>query len=241
MRFAMIPDSPQPSDGSDWNRVAPMLRDKWHEVDEYVEHIFSLNDPALQAALENSRAAGLPDISVSPAQGRLLQALAGSIGARRILEIGTLGGYSAICLARGLPPAGRLIGLELEPAHAAVARANIARAGLSDAASVIVGPALETLSTLTAPFDFIFIDADKPSYPAYLSWALRLSRPGTLIVADNVVRDGAIIDAASDDPRVHGMRQFLQMLAVEPRVAATVLQTVGSKGYDGFAVAVVTT
>jgi predicted O-methyltransferase YrrM len=218
-----------------------MPDDKWPAVDEYLEQLFSLNDPALEAALEDSRAAGLPEISVSPAQGRVLQVLARAARARMILEIGTLGGYSAICLARALPPDGRLITLELEPSHAAVARANIARAGLARAASVIVGPALDTLSTLTGPFDFIFIDADKPSYPEYLSWALRLSRPATLIVADNVVRDGAIIDAASDDPRVQGMRRFLAALAGEPRVSATVLQTVGSKGYDGFAVAVVTT
>jgi predicted O-methyltransferase YrrM len=218
-----------------------MHRDKSHAVDDYTERLFALNDPVLTAALDASRAAGLPEISVSPAQGRLLQVLAKGAGARTILEIGTLGGYSAICLARALPPNGRLITLEVNPSHAAVARANIARAGLADAASVVVGPALETLSTLTGPFDFIFIDADKPSYSEYLSWALRLSRPGTLIVADNVVRDGAIIDAASDDPRIRGMRQFLQMLADQPRVAATVLQTVGSKGYDGFALAVVTT
>jgi predicted O-methyltransferase YrrM len=218
-----------------------MHRDKSQAVDDYTEQLFSLNDPVLIAALDASRAAGLPEISVSPAQGRLLQVLAKGAGARMILEIGTLGGYSAICLARALPPDGRLITLEVNPSNAAVARTNIARAGLADAASVVVGPALETLPTLGGPFDFIFIDADKPSYPEYLSWAVRLSRPGTLIVADNVVRDGAVIDAASNDPRIQGMRQFLQMLADEPRVAATILQTVGSKGYDGFAVAVVTT
>ena len=216
-----------------------MRSDDFGAVDKYVEELFSLNDPALEAALEASRAAGLPDISVSPAQGRWLQVLARGNGARRILEIGTLGGFSAICLARALPPDGRLITLEVDPSYAAVARANIARAGLADLASVVVGPALETLPTLTGPFDFIFIDADKPSYTAYLSWALRLSRPGTLIVADNVVRQGAIIDAGSDDPRVQGMRRFLQALAEEPRVTATVLQTVGSKSYDGFALAVV--
>jgi len=216
-----------------------MRSDDFGAVDKYVEELFSLNDPALQAALEASRAGGLPDISVSPAQGRWLQVLARANGARRILEIGTLGGFSAICLARALPPDGRLITLEVDPSHADVARGNIARAGLADVASVIVGPALETLPTVTGPFDFIFIDADKPSYTAYLSWALRLSRPGTLIVADNVVRQGAIIDAGSDDPRVQGMRRFLQALAEEPRVTATVLQTVGSKSYDGFALAVV--
>ena len=217
-----------------------MRSDDFGAVDKYVEELFSLNDPALQAALEASRAGGLPDISVSPAQGRWLQVLARANGARMILEIGTLGGFSAICLARALPRDGRLITLEVNPVSAAVARANIDRAGLAGAASVIVGPALETLPTLTGPFDFIFIDADKPSYRAYLSWALRLSRPGTLIVADNVVRQGAIINAGSDDPRVQGMRRFLQALAEEPRVTATVLQTVGSKSYDGFAVAVVT-
>jgi len=217
-----------------------MRSDDFGAVDKYVEELFSLNDPALQAALEASRAGGLPDISVSPAQGRWLQVLARANGARRILEIGTLGGFSAICLARALPPDGRLITLEVDPSHADVARGNIARAGLADVASVIVGPALETLPTVTGPFDFIFIDADKPSYTAYLSWALRLSRPGTLIVADNVVRQGAIIDAGSDDPRVQGMRRFLQALAEDTRVTATVLQTVGSKSYDGFAVAVVT-
>ena len=217
-----------------------MRSDDFGAVDKYVEELFSLNDPALEAALEASRAAGLPDISVSPAQGRWLQVLARAQGARRILEIGTLGGFSAICLARALPPDGRLITLEVDPSYAAVARANIARAGLTDVASVVVGPALETLPTLTGPFDFIFIDADKPSYTAYLSWALRLSRPGTLLVADNVVRQGAIIDAGSDDPRVQGMRRFLQALAEDTRVTATVLQTVGSKSYDGFAVAVVT-
>ena len=177
-----------------------MHRDKSQAVDDYTEQLFSLNDPVLIAALDASRAAGLPEISVSPAQGRLLQVLAKGAGARMILEIGTLGGYSAICLARALPPDGRLITLEVNPSNAAVARTNIARAGLADAASVVVGPALETLPTLGGPFDFIFIDADKPSYPEYLSWAVRLSRPGTLIVADNVVRDGAVIDAASNDP-----------------------------------------
>jgi predicted O-methyltransferase YrrM len=216
-----------------------MQSNDWRAVDNYVEELFSLNDPALEAALEASRAAGLPDISVSPAQGRWLQVLARAQGARRILEIGTLGGFSAICLARALPPDGRLITLEVDPSHADAARGNIARAGLADVASVIVGPALETLPTVTGPFDFIFIDADKPSYTAYLSWALRLSRPGTLIVADNVVRQGAIINADSEDPRVQGMRRFLQALAEEPRVTATVLQTVGSKSYDGFALAVV--
>jgi predicted O-methyltransferase YrrM len=216
------------------------VADEWQKTDAYVEDLFSLNDPVLKSALEASRTAGLPEINVSPAQGRMLHVLAAASGARRILEIGTLGGYSTICLARALPPGGHLTTLEVDATHARVATSNIARAGLSAAVSVVVGPALETLPTLSAPsFDFIFIDADKPSYPAYLSWALRLSHPGTLIVADNVVRGGAVANAQSADPRVQGMQQFLQMLADEPRVSATVVQTVGSKGYDGFAIAVV--
>jgi predicted O-methyltransferase YrrM len=216
-----------------------MTHEKWSAVDHYLEQLFSLSDPALVAALDASRAAGLPEISVTPAQGMFLQLLARAVNARTILEIGTLGGYSAVCLARGLPPGGRLVTLELEPGHAAVARENMARAGLAEAVAVLVGPALETLPTLQGPFDFIFIDANKPDYPAYLSWALRLARTGTLIVADNVVRDGAITDAACDDPRVQGMRRFLQMMADEPRLSSTVIQTVGSKGYDGLALAVV--
>jgi predicted O-methyltransferase YrrM len=216
-----------------------MDHDTWIAVDDYVEELFSLDDPVLRAALEASGDAGLPEISVSPAQGKLLEVLARSARARTILEIGTLGGYSAICLARALPPGGRLTTLEVNPAHAAVAQTNIARAGFGNAVSILVAPALVTLSTLSDPFDFIFIDADKPSYPAYWSQALRLSKAGTVIVADNVVRDGAILKQDSDDPRVQGMRQFLRLVAAEPRVKATIVQTVGSKGYDGFAVAVV--
>jgi predicted O-methyltransferase YrrM len=165
-------------------------------------------------------------------------------GAREILEIGTLGGYSTIWLARALPPGGRLVTLELDPAHAEVARANVARAGLAHAVELRVGPALETLPRLAAegrgPFDLVFLDADKGGYPAYLAWALRLTRRGSLIVADNVVRDGAVIDPASEDPNVLGVRRFLELLAAEPRVSATAVQTVGSKGYDGFAIALVT-
>jgi predicted O-methyltransferase YrrM len=165
-------------------------------------------------------------------------------GVRRILEIGTLGGYSTIWLARALPATGRLITLEADPKHAAVARANIARAGLDQVVELRLGPALETLPQLAAegcgPFDLIFIDADKPGYPDYLTWALKLSRRGSLIIADNVVREGAVIDAASTDAKVQGVRRFLEMLAAEPRVSATALQTVGSKKYDGFALALVT-
>ena len=213
---------------------------RWSEVDAYVERLFSLNDPVLEGVLVTSRAAGLPEINVTPAQGRLLQVLACSHNARRVLEIGTLGGYSAICLARALPSDGRVVTLELKPSHAEVARANIARAGLSDVVSVVVGQALDTLRTLDGPFDLIFIDADKESYSAYLLATLRLVRAGSVIVADNVVRDGAIVETNSRDARVVGVQRFLEAVAAEPCLVATVVQTVGSKGYDGFAVAVVT-
>ena len=220
-----------------------MSIDQWTTVDDYITALFVPADPALDAALADSRAAGLPEIAVSPALGKLLTVLARAVSARTILEIGTLGGYSAICLARALPPAGRLTTLEYSPKHAAVARINIVRAGLADRVEVLVGPAGETLPRLAAegrgPFDLIFIDADKPGYVDYLQWSLRLSRPGTLIIADNVVRDGRVADPAGDDPNVVGVRQFNAMLAAEPRVDATILQTVGSKGYDGLAIAVV--
>jgi len=195
----------------------------------------------LEAALRDSDAAGLPSIHVSPSQGKLLQLLAQGMNARRILEIGTLAGYSTICLARALPPEGRLISLEYEQRHAAVARANIARAGLARIAEVRVGPALEQLPRLRAegqdPFDLIFIDADKQGYPDYFAWALRLARRGTLIIADNVVRNGEVINANSSNAGVPGVRRFIELVASEPRVSATVVQTVGSKGYDGFLIA----
>jgi predicted O-methyltransferase YrrM len=198
-------------------------------------------DPVLEAALRDSDAAGLPSIHVSPSQGKLLQLLAQGMNARRILEIGTLAGYSTICLARALPPEGRLISLEYEQRHAAVARANIARAGLARIAEVRVGPALEQLPRLRAegqdPFDLIFIDADKQGYPDYFAWALRLARRGTLIIADNVVRNGEVINANSSNAGVPGVRRFIELVASEPRVSATVVQTVGSKGYDGFLIA----
>jgi predicted O-methyltransferase YrrM len=216
---------------------------RWTAVDDYIDAALIPPDPVLEAALQASADAGLPDISVSPAQGKMLHLLALGQGARRILEIGTLGGYSTIWLARALPSGGRLITLEADPRHAEVARSNLANAGLADVCQVRVGPALDTLPLLHAagdgPFDLIFIDADKPSYPDYLTWSVRLSRPGSMIVADNVVRDGEVIDAASTLPGVRGVRRFIEVLAAEPRVSATVIQTVGRKGYDGFALAVV--
>jgi predicted O-methyltransferase YrrM len=216
---------------------------RWTAVDQYVADLFEPPDAALEAALADSRAAGLPPINVTPNQGRMLHLIVRAMGARRILEIGTLGGYSTIFLARALPPGGRVVTLEAEPRHAEVARANFARAGLSDVIDLRLGPALETLPRLVesgaGPFDVMFIDAHKPEYPDYLTWALKLSRPGTLIIADNIVRGGAVADAASTDANVQGVRRFNAQLAAEPRVRATIVQTVGSKGYDGFAMAVV--
>jgi len=220
-----------------------MSDEPWVAFDRYISDLFLPPDPALDAALEDAKAAGLPSISVSAAQGRLLHVLARALGARRILEVGTLAGYSAISLARALAPGGRLITLEADPVHARVARANVARAGLDGLVEVREGRASETMPQLAAegagPFDLIFIDADKPGYADYLGWALDLSRPGTLIVADNVVRKGQVADDASDDPNVVGIRRFNERLAAEARVRATVVQTVGAKGYDGFAFAVV--
>ncbi|MEU7042640.1 O-methyltransferase [Streptomyces varsoviensis] len=217
---------------------------RWTEVDRYFSELLAPEDDALTAALRDSDAAGLPRIAVAPNQGKLLQLLAQLRGARRILEFGTLGGYSSIWLGRALPADGRLDTLEFSPAHAEVARANIARAGLAGRVKVHVGPALETLPRLAAedpaPYDLVFIDADKPNNPHYLEWALKLSRPGTLIVGDNVVRSGAVADPDTTDAGVRGTRAFLDMLAEDPRVTATALQTVGSKGYDGFAMALVT-
>src|SRR5438552_4057532 len=212
----------------------------WHEVDSYITDTLVQPDAALAAALEASDAAGLPQISVSPAHGKLLWMLARLQNARRILEIGTLGGYSTIWLARGLAAGGRLITLEALEKHAAVARTNLARAGLSDMVEVRVGQALATLPTVKeGPFDLAFIDADKQNNAEYFAWALKLSRPGSLIVIDNVVREGAVIDARSRDAAVQGVRRLNQLLAAERRVAATAVQTVGSKGYDGFAAALV--
>ena len=221
-----------------------MSQDQWTAVDRYVTDLFVAPDPALENALATSAAADLPSINVSPAQGKLLHLLARAHGARNVLELGTLGGYSTIWLARALPAGGRLITLEANPKHAAVARANIAYAGLTRVVELRLGRAIDTLPQLAAeklgPFDLIFIDADKPGYPDYLFWALELSQPGSLIIADNVVRNGEVANAASTDPNVQGVRRYNALLAAEPRVTATVLQTVGSKGYDGLAVALVT-
>jgi predicted O-methyltransferase YrrM len=219
-----------------------MPQDRWTAVDRYIADLFVGDDAVLEAALTASDAAGLPAIAVSPNGGKLLMLLARAIGARRILEIGTLGGYSTIWLARALPEGGRLVTLEREERHASVARANIARAGMASRVEVRVGPALDTLPTLTAeaPFDFIFIDADKPNNPGYFEWALKLARPGSIIVADNVVRDGQVIDARSRDAGIAGIRRFNELVAAERRVSATAIQTVGMKGYDGFALILVT-
>jgi predicted O-methyltransferase YrrM len=221
-----------------------MAQDQWTAVDEYIADLFVPHDPALNAALAASAAAGLPAIQVSPAQGKMLNLLARIQGARNILEIGTLGGYSTIWLARALPANGRLITLEADPKHAEIAGANIAHAGLANVVELRLGRAIETLPQLVAegrgPFDLIFIDADKPGYPAYLDWVVKLSRPGSLIVADNVVRKGEVSNAASVDPNVQGVQRFNQLLAADSRVSSTVIQTVGCKGYDGFALSVVT-
>lgn len=221
-----------------------MTESQWSQVDRYFSDLLLAPDPGIEAALAASDAAGLPAINVSPNQGKLLYLLAKAIGARRILEIGTLGGYSTIWLARALPAEGRLITLEADPKHAEVARGNIAHAGLSGIVEVTLGRALETMPRLVEaseePFDLIFIDADKPSTTAYFEWALRLSHPGTLIIVDNVARGGDVIDAESESRAVQGTRRFLERLAAEPRVTATAVQTVGTKGYDGFAIALVT-
>ena len=219
------------------------MQERWAAVDRYITDLFVRPDPALDAALAASDAAGLPAINVAPNHGKLLHLLARAQGARSILEVGTLGGYSTIWLARALPADGRLVTLEADPQHADVARANIARAGLADIVEVRLGHALETLPQIAAeglgPFDLIFIDADKPSNSDYFAWALKLSRRGSLILVDNVVRNGAVIDAESHDRNVQGVRRFNERLAAEPRVSATEVQTVGSKGYDGLAVALV--
>jgi predicted O-methyltransferase YrrM len=221
-----------------------MTLELWTAVDHYLSDLVVQPDASLDAALEASTAAGLPAISVSPTQGKLLEILARILGAKRILEIGTLGGYSTIWLARALPSGGRLITIESDAKHAEVARANIARAGFAEMVDVRLGAALDTLPQIDAErggaFDLIFIDADKPSIPEYFAWALKLSRVGSLIIIDNVVRDGAVIDVASHDASVQGVRRLNDVMAAEPRVSATVIQTVGSKGYDGFAVALVT-
>jgi predicted O-methyltransferase YrrM len=221
-----------------------MTEDLWSTVDTYLADTLVKTDAALDTALETSQAAGLPAINVSPSHGKLLHILARLVNARAILEIGTLGGYSTIWMARALQPGGRLITLECDPKHAELAKANIARAGLGRIVDIRLGVALETLPTIAAekigPFDLIFIDADKVSAPDYFQWALKLSRVGSLIVVDNVVRKGEIANAKTADPAVQGMRRFIDMAAAETRVFATAIQTVGGKGYDGFSIALVT-
>lgn len=224
-------------------RIGAMNQEKWSEVDHYVTDVLGLTDEALESALNESDAAGLPAIAVSIPQGKFLNQLARMLHARRILEIGTLGGYSTIWMARGLEKGGDLVTIEIDAKHAEVARKNIARAGLSDCVDVRNAPAIEELPRIAAenrgPFDLVFIDADKPSIPDYFTWSLEMSQPGTVIVVDNVVREGAVTDEKSEDASVKGVRRLNEMLAAEKRVSATVIQTVGTKGYDGFAVILV--
>lgn len=222
----------------------PTPEQLWTSVDELIVSRLVPDDPELDDALAASAAAGLPPINVAPNQGRMLGILALAIGARRILEIGTLGGYSTIGLARSLPAGGRLVTLEYSPLHAEVARANIARAGLADVVDVRIGAALNSLEQLVAegahPFDMVFIDADKDNYPEYFSWSMKLVRVGSLIVVDNVVRAGAILGASEGNPIDDGVRRLYEVMGAERRVRVTAIQTVGSKGHDGFAIGVVT-
>ena len=224
---------PSPSESS--------AESQWSAVDRYLAQALIPPDPILEAVLVANSAAGLPSIDVSPTQGRMLTLLAQLRQARRILEIGTLGGYSTICLARALPADGRLITLEFDPHHARVAPRNIQNAGLANRVEIRVGPALESLAELKSdnPFDLIFIDADKPNNAAYFDWALTLARPGALIIADNVIRDGEVANPASKDPSVQGTQAMFALMAETPHLTATALQTVGSKGYDGFALALI--
>ncbi|HEY1480595.1 MAG TPA: O-methyltransferase [Gaiellales bacterium] len=221
-----------------------MTREQWTQVDEYISDTLVAPDDALNAALAANAEGGLPAIDVAPNQGKLLELLVRMHGSKTVLEVGTLGGYSTIWLARALPPGGRLVTLEFDPHHADVARSNIARAGLADVVELRVGPAIETMPQLAlegqGPFDFIFIDADKTSYPEYFALALELSRPGTVILADNVVRNGGLGDPDSANALVRAVRRLHELVAAEPRVTATTIQTVGSKGYDGFLLALVT-
>jgi predicted O-methyltransferase YrrM len=208
-----------------------------HDVDAFLDATLIGDDPALSAALESSDAAGLPHIAVSAQQGKFLSLLAGAIQARRVLELGTLGGFSTIWLARGVGPQGRVVTLEYEPKHAEVARANLQRAGVADRVEVVVGAALDTLPTVTGPFDLVFIDADKDNYPAYLEWAIKLARPGSVIVLDNVVRDGRVL--AGEDDAARAVQQTLKLMGEHPRLDTAVIQTVGAKHWDGFAFATV--
>jgi predicted O-methyltransferase YrrM len=220
-----------------------MTQTQWTAVDNYINDLLVRSDSALDATIQSTIDADLPQINVAPNQGKLLHILAQIQGATRILELGTLAGYSTIWLARSLPADGKLITLEANPKHAQVARENIERAGLANIVEIRIGAALDTLSQLAtegqAPFDFVFIDADKANNPDYFTWALKLTRRGSVIIVDNVIRKGAVIDADSTDVNIQGVRKFNTLLADEPRVKATTIQTVGSKGYDGFAIALV--
>lgn len=220
-----------------------MTQELWSAVDQYIDDELALTDPVLAAALAANTEGGLPAIDVTPGQGKLLYMLARLLGARRILEIGTLGGYSTIWMARALPPDGKLITLEFEPRHAEVAKSNIERAGLSNVVDVRVGAALDSLPAIEAekggPFDLFFIDADKVNNPNYFEWAIKLSRKGSVIIVDNVVREGGLADAKSEDAAIRASRKVTELLGSDPRVDGTVIQTVGTKGYDGFAVAIV--
>lgn len=220
-----------------------MTQEIWNAVDSYIVDTIIGHDPVLERALESAAAAGLPAIGVTPAQGKLLYLLARLQGARNILEIGTLAGYSTIWLARAMPRYGRLITLELDEQHAQVARDNITRAGFDDVVDVRVGPALDSLAEIArrkeGPFDVIFIDADKQNIPAYFEWSLKLAKSGTVVVVDNVVRDGALALESSDDTSVRAVRRLHELMAHEPRVTATTIQTVGTKGYDGLTIALV--
>lgn len=216
-----------------------MSKSQWEAVDAYLTSRTHKADPALESALSRNANGGLPAIDVSAALGKLLHLLVRSCGVKSVLEVGTLGGYSTIWLARALPQSGRLVTLELEQRHADVARRNVDAAGVGERVQIVVGPAAESLTRIEGPFDFIFIDADKPSNPTYWREALRLSRPGTMIVVDNVVREGAVVDETSSDPAIAGVRTLLDLIAAEPRVESTAIQTVGSKGYDGFLLALV--
>ena len=217
------------------------MQQQWSAVDNFMISSLIPEDDILSQVLENNKRAGLPEHDVAANQGQLLALLVRITQARRILEIGTLGAYSAIWMARALPAEGKLITLEADPGHAGVARHNIRLAGLNERIELIEGPALNTLENFAnvQPFDLIFIDADKPNNPRYLEWALHYSRPGTLIVGDNVVRDGEVINGQSDDARVQGVRRFIEMIGDNPRLTATALQTVGIKGWDGFTLALV--
>ena len=212
---------------------------QWSEVDRYLAKLLAPADSRLDAVLSANAAAGLPAIDVSATQGKMLALVARMTHASRILEIGILGGYSTIWMARALPKGGKVVTIEFNPRHAEVARANIECAGLSDRVDLHVGAALDVLPGLEGPFDLVFIDADKPNNPSYLQWALKLSRPGTVIIGDNVVRGGAVVDASSQDPNIQGVREFLRMMSEDPRLDGTAIQTVGEKGWDGFAMAIV--